>query len=148
MTDFDSVIAALMGNAVTPARIDAAGRHLTMLRALHEELRDRRRSLVPRGADGWRSTAADRYVERLDELRHLLEAVLDSLASAESQLADRISGMQSELEAREAAVRAEAERADAVRESLARAEQARAERGGEGIAGGAAAGGATAWTTR
>lgn len=162
-SDFDSMIAALTGNAVTPARIDAAARHLTMLSALHDEVRDRRMSLVPRGADGWRSTAADRYVERLDELRQILEAVVDSLASAESQLADRISGMRSELEAQEAAARAEADRADALRESLARADEARAERGSEssessqgsessegseGSVGGAAAGGGTAWTTR
>lgn len=147
-SDFDAVIAALTGNPVTPARIDAAARHLAMLRALHEEVRDRRMSLVPRGADGWRSTAADRYLERLDELRGLLEAALRSLDSAESQLADRINGMRSELEAQEAAARAEADRAEALRESLARADAARAERGNGGIAGGAAAGGATAWTTR
>lgn len=165
-SDFDSVIAALTGNAVTPARIDAACRHLTMLRALHDEVRDRRASFVPRGADGWRSTAADRYVERLHELRTTLEAVLESLASAVSQLAERISGLRCVLEAREAEVRAEAERSEALRESLARADDARAERGTAGLAGsagsagssgavdaagatagGATAGGATAWTT-
>ncbi|MBT2497721.1 hypothetical protein J7E25_01285 [Agromyces sp. ISL-38] len=147
-SDFDSAIAALTGNPVTPSRIDAAERHLGMLSALRDEVRDRRRSLVPRGADGWRSTAADRYLERLDELRGLLEAVLDSLESARSQLADRVSGMHSELEAREAAVRAEAERAEALRESLARSDAALAERGNGGIERGAAPGGATAWTTR
>lgn len=112
-SDFVPVIAAFTGNAPTPARIDAAERHLVMLRSLLGDVRDRRASLVPRGADGWRSTAADRYVERLDELRAVLEAVMESLVTAEAQLAESIRGLRSELEAQETAVRAELERAQA-----------------------------------
>lgn len=112
-SDFVPVIATLTGNAATLARIDAAERHLVMLRSLLADVRDRRASLVPRGADGWRSTAADRYVERLDELRAVLEAVMESLVTAEAQLAEGIRGLRSELEARETAERAALERAQA-----------------------------------
>lgn len=112
-SDFVPVIATLTGNAATVARIDAAERHLVMLRSLLGDVRDRRASLVPRGADGWRSTAADRYVERLDELRAELEAVMESLVTAEAQLAETVRGLRSELEARETAERAALERAQA-----------------------------------
>lgn len=112
-SDFVPVIATLTGNAATMARIDAAERHLVMLRSLLGDVRDRRASLVPRGADGWRSTAADRYVERLDELRAELEAVMESLVTAEAQLAETVRGLRSELEARETAERAALERAQA-----------------------------------
>jgi hypothetical protein len=98
----DPLIAALNGRAVTPALIDAARRHLVMLRSLSAEVTDAVPRLVPAGGDGWRSTAADRYVERLGELRARLRAVAESLDGAESQLAERIRRLEAQLEAQAA----------------------------------------------
>ena len=100
--DPDPLIAALTGRAITPALIDAARRHLVMLRSLSAEVTDAVPRLVPTGGDGWRSTAADRYVERLAELSARLRAACESLDGAESQLVERIRRLEAQLEAQAA----------------------------------------------
>jgi hypothetical protein len=102
--DFDPLIAALTGRAVTPALIDAARSHLVMLRSLSAEVADAVPRLVPTGGGGWRSTAADRYAERLGELRARLRAACESLDGAESQLVERIRRLEAQLEAQVAGV--------------------------------------------
>jgi hypothetical protein len=102
--DPDPLIAALTGRAVTPALIDAARHHLLMLRSLSAEVTDAVPRLVPTGGDGWRSTAADRYVERLGELGTRLRAACESLDGAESQLVERIRRLEAQLEAEVAVV--------------------------------------------
>lgn len=140
MSDLDLLIAALTGTAATPERTEEAARHLVMLRSLLAEVRDRRPALVPSGADGWRSTAADRYLERLDTLRATLASVEGALAGAESELETCIANMRAELAAYEEAVRVEERRAldlqaDSVRQDASRAQRVDVD-------------GAAAWTTR
>lgn len=68
--------------AAIARRIEALERELTAIRLLRIEVEQVRPGLLPdRGADGWRSNAAERYSERLDELRV-------GLAGAERLLAD------------------------------------------------------------
>ena len=100
--DPDPLIAALTGRAFTPELIDAARRHLVMLRSLSAEVTDAVPRSVPTGGDGWRSTAADRYVERLGELGARLRAAGESLDGAESQLVERIRRLEAQLEAQAA----------------------------------------------
>ena len=58
------------GTSSIRRRVDALERELTVIRLLRVEVEQVRPGLLPdRGADGWRSTAAERYSERLDELR-------------------------------------------------------------------------------
>lgn len=67
--------------------LDALERELTVLRMLRVEVEQFRPGLLPdHGTDGWRSSAADRYAERLDELRL-------ALAGAERLLLDVEAGL-------------------------------------------------------
>ena len=84
---------------VTSELVDAARRHLVMLRSLHEEVRMSVASIVPRGTGEWRSIAADRYEDRLDELRARLAVARDRLADAEFSLESRIYDLQQQLDA-------------------------------------------------
>ncbi|WP_448811891.1 hypothetical protein [Agromyces bauzanensis] len=102
MLDSDPVIAPLGGRAVTPELIDAARRHLVMLRSLHEEVRLTVPTLCPPGSGTWRSAAADRYVEGLEYLRSRLIGALLRLEDAEAALDDRIRRMQARLDVQQA----------------------------------------------
>jgi hypothetical protein len=107
MHDADPLIAAITGRAVTPERIDSARRHLVMLCSLLEEVRDTVPRLVPPRTGAWRSTAADHYVDGLDELRVRLFGARDRLADAVYALEERIRRMQAQLDAQATAARAE-----------------------------------------
>ena len=102
MHDTDPVIAAILGRAVTPERIDAARRHLVMLCSLAEEVRDMVPTLVPPNSGSWRSEAAGRYVEGLDDLRAHLFSARDRLTDAVYALEERVRSMQTELDAQAA----------------------------------------------
>jgi hypothetical protein len=56
---------------------------------------------VARATGGWRSTAADRYAERLDELQSQFTEVRAALGAAEVQLDECIRRMRAELDERE-----------------------------------------------
>lgn len=103
MQDSDSLsaphAAPLGGRDVTPELIDAARRHLVMLQALHEEVRLTVPTLCPPGSGEWRSTAADRYLERLEYLRSRLVGAHLRLDEAEAALLDRLRRMQERLDA-------------------------------------------------
>lgn len=101
MQDAPPVAVALAGRTVTPELIDAARRQLMALRELHEEVRLRVPSLCPPGSGAWRSTAADRYVERLEYLRTRLIGGLGFLGDASAALDDRIRRMQAQLDAQQ-----------------------------------------------
>ncbi|MFD4422249.1 hypothetical protein ACFWN7_12210 [Agromyces sp. NPDC058484] len=103
MHDNDSVISAILGRAVTPERIDAARRHLVMLCALLEDVRGTVPTLALPNAGSWRSDAADRYLEELDDLRGRLFSAKDRLADAVYSLEERIRRMQDELDSTKAA---------------------------------------------
>lgn len=94
-----AVAPALAGRTVTPELVDAARRHLVMLRALHEDLRRSVPALCPAGSGAWRSAAADHYVERLDYLRTRLVGAVGCLADAAAALDERIRRMQAQLDA-------------------------------------------------
>ncbi|WP_448006811.1 hypothetical protein [Agromyces bauzanensis] len=93
------VALALAGRTVTPELVDAARRHLVMLRALHEEMRLTVPALCPPGSGAWRSAAADHYGERLDYLRTRLVGALGCLSDASAALEERIRRMQAQLDA-------------------------------------------------
>ena len=69
------------------------------LQALRDEVEQALPGLVPRATGGWRSTAADRYVERLDELQSRFAELRAALGAAEGQLDERIRRMRAELDA-------------------------------------------------
>lgn len=140
MSDSDFLIAAFTGTAATAERVDAAERHLVMLRSLLGEVRERWPVIVPVGAAGWRSTAADRYLERLAGLRSALAAVELALAAGETDLEACIAGIRTELARHEAAVRAEEQRALESQSSAASHDASRVQR--------ADLDGAAAWATR
>jgi hypothetical protein len=79
--------------------LDAAERHLVMLGNLRTEIWDTSRTLVPAGTGRWRSEAADRYAERLDELRRHLFRVRDTVDWAETALVECIARLRSEFDA-------------------------------------------------
>lgn len=139
MSDSDFLIASLTGTPATAERADAAERHLVMLRSLLSEVRERWPVIVPVGAAGWRSTAADRYLERLAELRSALAAVELALAAGETELEACIAGIRAEIAEHEAAVRAEERRALDLQSSSARHDASRVQR--------ADTDGAAAWAT-
>ncbi|MEV1128663.1 hypothetical protein [Agromyces sp. NPDC049794] len=98
MPDSDDPL-AFLARPVTPQLVDSARRHLMMLRSLHEDVRLTVPTLCPPGTGAWRSTAADRYLERLEELRSLLIRALACLAEAEIALEERTRRLQSDLDA-------------------------------------------------
>lgn len=90
---------AFLACPVTPALLDGARRHLVMLRSLHEEVRLSVPSLCPPGTGAWRSNAADRYLDRLGDLRSELVGGLLRLREAEAALDGRIRELQEQLDA-------------------------------------------------
>lgn len=98
MPDSDDPFAFLT-RPVTPTLVDGARRHLVMLRSLHEEVRLSVDSLCPPGTGAWRSNAADRYLERLGDLRSELVGCLSRLREAEAALDGRIRELQMRLDA-------------------------------------------------
>ncbi|WP_173921878.1 hypothetical protein [Agromyces sp. Marseille-P2726] len=79
--------------------LDAAQRHLVMLRSLRAEIWDTYRTLVPAATGRWRSEAADRYAERLDELRRHLFRGRDAVDGAEAALVECVDRLRSEHDA-------------------------------------------------
>ncbi|WP_156891300.1 hypothetical protein [Agromyces subbeticus] len=140
MSDSDYLISALTGTPATAERADAAERHLVMLRPLLGEVRERWPVILPAGAAGWRSTAAERYLERLAQLRSALAAVELALAAGETELEACIAGIRAELAEHEAAVRAEEQRALDLQSSSDRHDASHVQR--------ADLDGAAAWATR
>lgn len=71
----------------TRSALDALERELTVLRMLRVEVEQFRPGLLPdHGTDGWRSSSAERYAERLDELRLALAGAEGFLHDAEAGL--------------------------------------------------------------
>lgn len=138
----DALVAALTGRAATTERIDSAIAVRVRIAALRTDL-GQAAALLPPDGGTWRSEAADRYAERLHDLRTLVLAGVERLDSAAAELDERIRRMQTELAAFERAERDAEERARADREA-ALAEEARlaaraAERASAGV--GSVAGG-------
>lgn len=107
MTASYPLIDVLTSDRADVARaLDAAERHLAMLANLRTEIWDTARGLVPAGTGRWRSQAADRYAERLDELRRSLFRVRDAVDWVETALVECITRLRSELDA--VSVRADA----------------------------------------
>ena len=99
MDDIDRFLALATGRTVTADRVAEAVRLRGSLRAFRDEVEQTLPALVPRATGGWRSTAADRYVERLSELQSQFTEVRASLGAAEVQLDERIRRMRAELDA-------------------------------------------------
>ena len=97
MEDIDRFLALATGRTGTAAGVAEAVRVRGRLRALRDEVEQTLPALVPRATGGWRSTAADRYVERLDELQSQFAEVRAALGAAEVQLDERIRRMRAEL---------------------------------------------------
>jgi hypothetical protein len=97
MDDVDRFLALATGRAVTADRVAEAVRLCGRLRAFRDEVEQTLPGLVPRATGGWRSTAADRYIERLDELQSQFTEVRAALGSAEVQLDERIRRMRAAL---------------------------------------------------
>jgi len=77
--------------------LDALERELTVLRMLRVEVEQFRPGLLPdHGTDGWRSSAAERYAERLDELRLALAGAERLLLDAEAGLVRRLEHVRQE----------------------------------------------------
>lgn len=81
----------------TRDHIAEAERHLVMLRSLREEVWSNSWTLTPPPSGAWRSSAADRYAERLEELRAHLISSRDSIDWAESNLEFCIDGLRVRL---------------------------------------------------
>ena len=103
MHDTDPFIATVFHHSVSAEQLDGARRQLLMLRSLHEEVRATVPTMTPPSTGAWRSTTADRYKERLDDLRMRLFAARDRLSQAEQDIEERIARMQAQLEAQAAA---------------------------------------------
>ena len=99
MDDIDRFLALSAGRTVTADRLAAAVRLRGSLRAFRDEVEQTRPALVPRAAGRWRSIAADRYIERLDELQSQFTEVNAALGAAEVQLDERIRRMRADLDA-------------------------------------------------
>lgn len=94
----DPVIAALLGGVATADAVEAARRHLLMLTSLEEEVRSTAPALTPPSAGSWRSIAADRYIDGLDDLRARIFFTRELLAEAAHALRRRIARMEAQLE--------------------------------------------------
>lgn len=119
----DALIAALTGRTVTAERIESAVAVRGRLEVLRTDLGQAAAMLPPDGGR-WRSEAADRYAERLHELRSRLLGAVGRLDAAAAELDERIRRMRAELAAYEQAERDAESRARAQREA-ALAEEAR-----------------------
>jgi hypothetical protein len=102
MNDADPLIAALTRRSVTPELVDAARRHLVMLRSLLEEVQGSVPRLAVPSSSSWRSITADRYAEGLSDLHVQLFGARDQLVSAEDSLVDGIRRLEGQLEAQRA----------------------------------------------
>ncbi|MFF2276890.1 hypothetical protein [Agromyces sp. NPDC058126] len=112
----DALIATLTGGTATAQRIDSAVAVRTRLVALRTDLGQAAAMLPPDGGR-WRSDAADRYAERLRELRSRVLGGVERLDAAAAELDERIRRMEAELAAYEQAERDAHERARADREA-------------------------------
>ncbi|MFF2388559.1 hypothetical protein [Agromyces sp. NPDC058104] len=119
----DALIAALTGRTVTAERIETATAVRGRLGSLRTDLGQAAAMLPPDGGQ-WRSAAADRYAERLHELRARVLGAVERLDAAAAELDERIRRMHTELAAFEQAERDAEARARADREA-ALAEEAR-----------------------
>ena len=99
MQDIDPFIATVFYHPVTTEQLDGARRQLLMLRSLHEEVRATVPRLTPPSTGAWRSTAADRYTEWLDDLRMRLFTASRYLTEAEQKVEQHIVQMQALCEA-------------------------------------------------
>ena len=99
MDDIDRFLALAAGRTVTADRVAEVVRLRGRLRAFRDEVEQALPGLVPRATGGWRSTAAGRYVERLDELQVQFAGVSAALGAAEVQLDERIGRMRAQLDA-------------------------------------------------
>ena len=89
--------AAVPGTVRALEALEALERELTVLRMLRVEVEQFRPGLLPDdGTDGWRSSAADHYAERLDELRIAVAGAERLLLDAESGLAEHLGRLRSE----------------------------------------------------
>lgn len=125
----DALIAALTGRAATADRVESALAVRCRLAVLRTDLGQAAAMLPPDGGR-WRSEAADRYAERLHELRSRVLGAVDRLDAAAADLDERIRRMRAELAAYEQAERDAEARARADREA-ALAEEARLARRAE-----------------
>ncbi|MFE6964974.1 hypothetical protein ACFVAJ_07675 [Agromyces sp. NPDC057679] len=125
----DALIAALTGRTATVQRIESAVAVRTRLVALRTDLGQAAAMLPPDGGR-WRSEAADRYAERLHELRARVLGGVDRLDAAAADLDERIRRMEAELAAYEQAERDAEAQARAAR-AAALAEEARLARRAE-----------------
>ena len=99
MSDFDSLTELLNGrHPVTDEQLTAVERSLVMLRALRAEVWSNAWTITPSPTGAWRSAAADRYAERLGELRGLLIASRDAIDRAEQALERCITRMRAQLD--------------------------------------------------
>jgi len=99
MDEIDRFVAMATGPTMTVDRVAEAVRLRSRVQALRDEVEQSLPGLVPRATGGWRSTAADRYVERLDELHSQFTELRAALGAAEGQLDERIRRMRAELDA-------------------------------------------------
>lgn len=99
MSDFDSLADLLTGRRqVTSEQVAAVDRSLVLLRSIREEVWSNSWTLTPAPTGAWRSTAADRYAERLGELRELLITARDGIDSAEEALLRCMGRLQAQLD--------------------------------------------------
>ena len=98
MYDSDPFVAALGGRPITPERVEAARAQLLMLRNLGAEVSGAVPGALPSGPGSWRSAAAERYSQRLDEVRKWAVGARQSLEDAEAQLVERIRRMEAQLD--------------------------------------------------
>ena len=98
MDDIDRFLALATGRTVTADQVAEAVRLRGRLRSFREQVEQSLPALVPHTTGGWRSTAADRYVERLDELQSQFTEVRAALGASEVQLDERIRRMRAELD--------------------------------------------------
>ncbi|GAA1794320.1 hypothetical protein [Agromyces lapidis] len=125
----DALVAALTGRTATAERIESAVAVRGRLAVLRTDLGQAAAMLPPDGGR-WRSEAADRYAERLHELRSRLLGGVERLDAAAAELDERIRRMQTELAEYEQAQRDAEARVQADREA-ALAEEARLARRAE-----------------
>ncbi|GAA1799689.1 hypothetical protein [Agromyces neolithicus] len=100
MDETDRFLALVTGRTVTADHVGEAVHLRARLRAFRDEVEQTMPGLVPRATGGWRSTAADRYAERLVELQSQFDELRVALGAAETQLDELIRRLQTELDER------------------------------------------------
>ena len=99
MDEADRFLALMTGRAVSADQVADAVRLRGQLRALRDEVEQALPRLAPTDTRGWRSTAAERYAERLIDLQSQFTEVRAALGTAEMQLDERIRRMNAQLDA-------------------------------------------------